>query len=84
MTYVNCLYCKAPIRPDDPNTYRRVVAWERRSLTPSRRSGSDLVLREQAKPEEFLLLNVQRPRRAHRSSARGPHSAADQRERTVV
>lgn len=46
MSYVNCIHCKVPLQPDAPTTYVRVMAWERKSVSPSRRSGSDLVLRE--------------------------------------
>lgn len=51
MTWVNCLHCRAPLEPDAPNTYVRITAWERKSATPSRRGGSDVVLRERL--EEF-------------------------------
>jgi len=51
VTYVNCLYCKAPLDPDGPNVLRKVHAWEHKSQAASRRSGSDLVLREVYKPE---------------------------------
>jgi hypothetical protein len=50
--YVNCRECRAPLLPDDPNTYVRVTAWERKSASPSRRGGSDVVLRQRL--EEFL------------------------------
>lgn len=53
MSYVNCLHCKTPLEPDGPDTFRRVAAWERKSRLPSRRAGSDLVLREHADPQEF-------------------------------
>lgn len=52
--YQNCRECKTPLLPDDPNTYVRIEGWQRRSLSPSRRGGSDIVLREQAKPAQFL------------------------------
>lgn len=42
----NCTHCHTPLDPDAHTTYTRVLAWERKSATPSRRSGSDLVLRE--------------------------------------
>lgn len=50
-TMVNCSYCRTPLDPEHPNTYRRVHAWERRSLSVSRRSASDVVLRE--RQQEF-------------------------------
>lgn len=43
---VNCTECKAPLDPDAPGTLRRVTAWERKSASTTRRSGSDLLLRE--------------------------------------
>lgn len=47
----NCTECKAPLDPSGPNTYVRIKAWERKSLSASRRSGADVVLREHL--EEF-------------------------------
>lgn len=52
-TLVNCSVCRAPLHPDAPTTYRRYEAWGRKSATPSRRAGSDLVLREAVEPAVF-------------------------------
>jgi hypothetical protein len=41
---VTCAFCNAPVDP--ANCYRRIVAWEKKSLLPSRRGGADVVLRE--------------------------------------
>lgn len=43
----NCAECRKPVNPADPNTYQRVIGWERKALASSRKSGSDIVLREQ-------------------------------------
>ena len=42
-----CSLCGKPVDPASKQTYRRVQGWEKRSLSSSRRSGSDIVLREQ-------------------------------------
>lgn len=49
-TFTNCVHCRAPLDPDDPNTFIRYEAWGRKSATPSRRAGSDLYLREPVSP----------------------------------
>lgn len=46
MIEARCHYCSVPVDPTDRRTYRRVVGWERKALASSRRSGSDIVLRE--------------------------------------
>jgi hypothetical protein len=46
-----CYYCVNAIDPHHPTTYRRVMGWERKALGASRKSGSDIVLREPR--EEF-------------------------------
>jgi len=51
VSYQNCTYCRAPVEPDASTTYTRVTAWERKSASASRRSGSDIVCRE--RQEEF-------------------------------
>jgi hypothetical protein len=52
--YQTCSRCPAPVLPDAPDTLVRVEGWERRSASPSRRGGSDVVLRERVQPERFL------------------------------
>jgi hypothetical protein len=41
-----CHFCGIEIAANDHTAYRRVVGWERKATTQSRRSGSDIVLRE--------------------------------------
>lgn len=41
-----CAECGEPVNPADPNTYQRVEGWERKATSASRKSGSDIVLRE--------------------------------------
>lgn len=41
---MKCSLCSCEV--DQANCYRRILAWERKSLTPSRRGGADVVLRE--------------------------------------
>lgn len=42
-----CQFCGAAVKPDDSNTYTRVLGWEKRAHgSSSRRGGSDIVLRE--------------------------------------
>lgn len=57
-TYVNCSECRTPLDPTGPNTYRRVIAWEKKSISASRRSGADVVLREHL--EEFCCADCVR------------------------
>jgi hypothetical protein len=45
MTIV-CALCREPLDPRDWGVYRRVTGWERKGIGNSRRSGSDIVLRE--------------------------------------
>ena len=52
--YVTCSRCPAPVMPDAPGTLRRVIAWERKATAASRRSASDIVLREPVEPAEYL------------------------------
>lgn len=42
---VVCAYCEREV--DDATAYRRVVGWERKAHSESRKGGSDIVLREQ-------------------------------------
>lgn len=42
-----CSLCGLPVDPRDPQTHRRIQGWERKSQGASRKSGSDIVLREQ-------------------------------------
>lgn len=41
-----CSYCGTAIDPLARATYRRVVGWERKAISASRKSGSDITLRE--------------------------------------
>jgi hypothetical protein len=52
--YQNCRECRTPLLPDDPNTYVRIEGWQKRSLSPSRRGGADVVLRQPVDPAEYL------------------------------
>jgi hypothetical protein len=47
VTAAACNFCGFEVAPGDGSTYQRVMGWERRALEPSRRGGSDIVLREQ-------------------------------------
>lgn len=42
-----CALCGTAVNPLDPNTHQRVIGWERRATASSRKSGSDIVCREQ-------------------------------------
>jgi hypothetical protein len=42
----NCVYCGDPVDPTSRFTWRRVVGWERKAQGASRKSGSDIALRE--------------------------------------
>jgi hypothetical protein len=45
---VRCaLGCGRDVDPDASSTYRRIIGWERKAVTQSRRHGSDITLREQ-------------------------------------
>jgi hypothetical protein len=44
---VNCALCNQLVNPTDPSTHQRVIGWERRATAASRKSGSDIVCREQ-------------------------------------
>lgn len=46
MIVVCCHYCGDDLDPDGPLTYRRVLGWERKARSASRRGGSDVLLRE--------------------------------------
>lgn len=41
-----CAYCGEPVDPSSRFTWRRVVGWERKAVAMSRKSGSDIALRE--------------------------------------
>lgn len=41
-----CQLCGDPIDPLSPYVWRRVVGWERKAMSESRKSGSDIRLRE--------------------------------------
>lgn len=47
----SCFYCAESVDPHETTTYRRIVGWERKALGASRKSGSDIKLREPR--EEF-------------------------------
>ena len=42
-----CEFCREPVDPHAATTYTRVIGWERKASSTSRRGGSDIVLREQ-------------------------------------
>ena len=42
---VSCYFCGEPVDPTARDTYRRVVGWERKAVSESRKGGSDIVLR---------------------------------------
>lgn len=46
MSSKNCIYCKVPVNPRLPTTYRRIEGWEQKAQSAIRRSGSDVLLRE--------------------------------------
>ena len=47
MTFdLRCALCGDRVDPHSPFTYRRVVGWERKATSASRKSGSDIALRE--------------------------------------
>ena len=41
-----CHFCGEPIDPLSPTTWRRVQGWEHKAQAATRRSGSDIALRE--------------------------------------
>lgn len=43
---VPCSYCGGPMDPSSPLVWRLVVGWERKATAQSRKSGSDIVLRQ--------------------------------------
>jgi hypothetical protein len=43
---VTCFYCGKSVDPTARETYRRVVGWERKAVAATRKSGSDIALRE--------------------------------------
>lgn len=43
---MNCAECGDPIDPRSASTWRRVVGWERKAQATSRKSGSDIAVRE--------------------------------------
>lgn len=43
---VQCALCGELVDPLDRHTWRRVVGWERKAIGQSRKSGSDIALRE--------------------------------------
>lgn len=45
---IRCVLCGNAV--DERDAYRRIIGWERKSTLASRRSGSDIALRE-AQPE---------------------------------
>jgi hypothetical protein len=42
-----CAECGEPVNPIDPGVFQRVRGWERKATSASRKSGSDIVCREQ-------------------------------------
>jgi hypothetical protein len=43
---LTCTLCNEPVDPTSTTTLQRVVAWERRAIGDTRKSGRDIVLRE--------------------------------------
>ncbi len=43
---VPCFYCGSTVDTQDQSAFRRVVGWERKAVSASRKGGSDIVLRE--------------------------------------
>ena len=43
---VACHLCGQPVDTGSKSTYRKVTGWERKAWADSRKSGSDIVLRE--------------------------------------
>lgn len=43
---MTCFYCDEPVDPLSRTLWHRVVGWERKALAESRKSGSDIALRE--------------------------------------
>lgn len=41
-----CHYCGESVNPAERTTLQRIVAWERRAVGDSRKSGRDILLRE--------------------------------------
>lgn len=41
-----CHYCGSQVDPTAPDVWHRVIGWERKATAASRRSGSDIALRE--------------------------------------
>ena len=41
-----CHYCGDPVDPTKRNVWRRVIGWERKALSATRRGGSDIAGRE--------------------------------------
>lgn len=41
-----CALCSKPVDPTSRSTFTRIQGWERRAQNDTRRSGSDIVLRE--------------------------------------
>ena len=41
-----CFYCGEPVDPFSPFTWRRIIGWERKASATTRKSGSDIALRE--------------------------------------
>jgi hypothetical protein len=48
---MNCALCNQEVDPSARTTFQRVEGWERKALSASRKSGSDIVCREPR--EEF-------------------------------
>jgi len=43
---MTCPFCGEPVDPLSRQTWRRVVGWERKAQAMTRKSGSDIALRE--------------------------------------
>lgn len=43
---MNCILCGEPVDPAARSTFHQVTGWERKAMSASRKSGSDIVLRQ--------------------------------------
>jgi hypothetical protein len=41
-----CALCGQPVDPTSNTTFQRVIGWQRKAMSASRKSGSDIVMRE--------------------------------------
>ena len=43
---MRCVYCNEPVDPLSPRTWHLIVGWERKATGATRKSGSDIALRQ--------------------------------------